>query len=178
MKSHHLSGVLALALAGQAGAACVAEGPLETARWIHARERAFAFRAEDADPGNRHAFLSATLYSLLRAEWECQDVEEGICALESDPWINAQDGEELQPISFDMLPGSGTSATVRMSYRFGWRDVSDPAPVPGEATLMMTYDADLGCWVLDDLIGREHRSLRKQLEDYFRDAQQVGPKGP
>jgi hypothetical protein len=175
MKSRHLSGVLALALAGQAGAACVAEGPLETARWIHARERAFALRAEGADPGTRPPFLSATLHSLLRAEWECQDVEEGICALDSDPWINAQDGEALQPISFEVVPGPGTSATVRMSYRFGWHDVSDPPPEPAEARLMMTYDAGSGCWVLDDLIGGEGRSLRKQLEDYFRGARQVAP---
>jgi hypothetical protein len=164
-----LVAVFALAYGAQVGATCIAEGPLETAQWIHSQERAFAFRADDAALGKRAAFLSAALHSLLLTEWKCQELEDGVCALESDPWINAQDGEELQPISFALSSVAGERATVRMTYRFGWRDVSTPAPVAAEARLMMTYDAASGCWVLDDLIGGEGRSLRRQLQDYHGD---------
>jgi hypothetical protein len=170
MTNPHLVIVVALAWAARAGAACVAEGPLETARWIHSNERSFAFQQTGRDLSSRTAFLSPKLYALLRAEWRCQDAEEGLCALDSDPWLNAQDGEELDPVAFSIVSRTDAAAIVRMSYRFGWKDAATPRPVPAEAKLELIRDAATGCWLLDDLIGRDDRSLKKQLQDYPHDA--------
>ena len=162
--------VVTLAWAAQAGGACVADGPLETARWIHANERSFAFQQTGRDLTKRATFVSPELYALLRAEWRCQDAEEGLCALDADPWLNAQDGEELGPLAFTIVSRTEVAAAVRMSYRFGWKDVTNPRPVPAETKIELVRDAATGCWLLDDLIGREGRSLKKQLQDYPHDA--------
>ncbi len=170
MINRHLAILSTVMWAVSAKAACVADGPLETARWIHSNERNFAFQQEGRNQSDRARFLSPTMYDLLQAEWKCQDVEDGFCALDSDPWLNAQDGEELQPIVFALASSNGTTATVRMSFRFGWSGVSKPRPVAMEAQLHLIKDMQSGCWLLDDLVGGERRSLKKQLQDYPHDA--------
>jgi hypothetical protein len=160
----------ALAWATQSGAACVADDPVATARWIYANDRGFAFHQSGRDLSKRVTYLSPALYALLRADWECQKVEEGICALDADPWLNAQDGEELPPVNFLLTSTVSSKATVTMTFRFGWQDTNSPVPVPAEARLELSRDAQSGCWQLDDLIGRKGVSLKKQLKDYPHDA--------
>ena len=162
--NHRLLVVAILAWATQAGAACVAGDPVATARWIFANDRGFALQQTGRDLSKRANYLSASLYGLLRADWKCQDVEKGACALDADPWINAQDGEQLSPINFVLSSSVGSKATVRMNYRFGWSDTSNPPPVPAETRMEFSRDAKTGCWQLDDLVGREGVSLKRVLK--------------
>lgn len=166
MEKHHLIFVCALTLATWDVAACVAADPVDTARWIYTNQRTFAFQKPGEDLSKRAQFLSPKLYGLLRAEWKCQDVEEGICSLDSDPWLNAQDGDALAPITFELASSTASTATVRMRFSFGWGGNNTPKPVPAEAKLDFVKDAKLSCWLLDDLVGREGRSLTKKIQAY------------
>ena len=154
------------ALAWRASATCVADGPLDTARWIYANQPGFASYELPQSFRYEERFLSPELLDLLETEWKCQGIEEGICALESDSWTNAQDGEVLPPIAFDLVSTTASQATVRMSFRFGWSDVNTPKPVAAQATLSLAKDATSSCWLLVDLVGREGRSLVKQIQSY------------
>lgn len=112
MDLRHLTFVGVLGLLGcDTTAACVAPDPVTTAQWIYANQRPFAFQKAGEDLAKRAEFLSPSLYALLTAEWKCQDKEQGLCALDADPWINAQDGAALDPIVFELVASDRTSAT-------------------------------------------------------------------
>jgi len=147
------------ALVAHSAVACVATGPVKTAQWIYTNEQGFAFQSEDEDLVARKRFLSPRLYGLLAANWKCENEEQGLCALSSDPWINAQDGEVLPPITFNLQTETAAAATVRMRYRFG----SAPSE-PAQTQLKLIKNAKSGCWLLDDLVGRANESLIKQLQ--------------
>ena len=156
--------IVALTLVAHSAIACVATGPVKTAQWIQSNERSFAFQSEGEDLVARKRFLSPRLYGLLAANWKCENAEQGICALDSDPWVNAQDGGELPPIKFTLLvatAAAATTATVRMNYQFGWDGMPSES---AETQLKFIKNAKSGCWLLDDLVGREKRSLVEQLQ--------------
>jgi len=130
MKKYRNVVTMAFVLMTQSAAACVASDPLTTAEWIYTNERDFAFQTEGRELSARKRFLSPRLYDLLAANWKCEDIEAGMCALSSDPWTNAQDGGELPPIKFKLHSENAAGATVRMSFQFGWPDSpGEPAEV-------------------------------------------------
>ena len=153
-------------LAGQAAAACVADGPLATARWIFARQSGFAVFLSSQDKHVMQSFLSPGLFTLLQAEWRCQVIEEGLCAFDDDPWLNADTGEVLDPVTFRIDAATASRAEIGMQFRYGWKDRQTPRPVPAHATLTLVKVAPSGCWLLDDLVGRKGLSLRKAMETY------------
>ena len=163
MKNFRSLVIVALALflapVAHSAVACVATGPVKTAQWIYAIEQGFASQNEAEDLAVRKRFLSPRLYGLLAANWKCENEEQGMCALSSDPWINAQDGEVLAPITFNLQVETAATATVRMRYRFG----STPSE-PAQTQLKLIKNAKSGCWLLDDLVGRANESLSEQLQ--------------
>lgn len=162
MNSHCLALVVILVPAmTNAATACVAADPVGAAQWIYSNQRDFAFQKTGQDLSKRAQFLSPSLYERLRAEWKCQDVEEGICRLGSDPWINAQDGEERPPIKFELTMSAASTATVRMQFQYL---LNPPTAVPAQVKLSFVRDAKTGCWLLDDLVGGEGGSLKQQLQ--------------
>ena len=164
MRTRHLVVLGALFLMAQARAACVASDPIETARWIHANERSFPFQQQGRDPTSKLKFLSKGLYSLLAAEWKCQDKEQGPCALGADPWVDSNGGGEQPPFKFELATSTQSSATVRMSYRFAFNGPNDPKSSPAETRLEFVRDPSSGCWLLDNLVSRGGNSLKKTLE--------------
>ena len=153
-----------LASAGGVAGACVADGPLETAKWIYARQKDFSFQG--AGSKDVRPILSPRFRHLLEQNWKCERKAEGLCAFDWDPWTDAQDGEILGPVRFETTASSATKATVKMAFRFGWEGTNDPKPIAATAKLKMLLDQKAGCWVLDDLIGREGRSLKTHLAKY------------
>lgn len=147
------------ALVAHSAVACVATGPVKTAQWIYANEQGFAFQSEGKDLAAKKRFLSPRLYGLLAANWKCENEEQGLCALSSDPWINAQDGEVLPPITFNLQAATTATATVQMSYRF-----DSTSGEPAKTQLKLIKNEKSGCWLLDDLVGRANESLVDQLQ--------------
>jgi hypothetical protein len=144
-------------------AACVASNPVDTARWIYTNQRSFPFQGRGEDLSKRAEFLSSGLYGLLRAEWKCEDREQGLCNLGSDPWTDSNAGEEFPPLKFELASSTALTATVRFSYRFAFNGPTDSKATSGVTVLQLVKEAKSACWVLDDLIGREGTSLKKQL---------------
>jgi len=154
--------------ARQAAAACLAGGPVETARWIYTNQRTFTVYQTPQDSRLMARFLSPALLGLLKVEWQCQVIEEGLCALDTDPWTNKEDDEALAPVGFESAgTGASGAATVQMRFRFaraGHR--SGAAPESGKATFRLVKDKASGCWLLDDIVGSGGVSLAATLRGY------------
>jgi hypothetical protein len=143
------------ALAPSMAGACKAEGPLATARWVF--EHAYHFTARPAaDAGE---YLSPALLALLEIEWRCKAAG-GACALDGDPWIEAHEGEVLDPVVFSLVASPVERRRVAIRYFFG--------PEPARSELSLVQGA-AGCWLVDDLAGRKDTSLRRRLQQHVYD---------
>src|SRR6185369_14910465 len=85
------------------GSTCVAAGPTETARWVFENKRSFPY-----DQPNSQNFLSPRMRDLLVAERKCEKANEGLCSLGANPWVNAQDGDMLPPIRFELVSSTAS----------------------------------------------------------------------
>ncbi len=155
-----------LAFGKLAAAACVADGPVNTARWIYANQSGFAIYQFPQDMKLMKRFLSARLLGLLEVEWRCQVISEGVCAADTDSWTNTQDGTAVNPSTFNLASMTGLRSTVRVHFSLGLSDSATSKPVRARATLSLVRDAKSGCWLLDDLVGMKGQSLVKQLQSY------------
>lgn len=153
--------LLALIVAGTPLAlACPAETPLETARGLHGKH----YDLGRNDKGLREV-LSPALWQLLEKNWKCEDEGGGVCAIEADPWTDAQDGEMLTPPSFRVVDSTATTARIEATYRFGWKEMADKA-THEKSVVVLVKDAKSGCWQVDDLVGAHGNSLARTLRDY------------
>lgn len=139
------------ALAAPAGAACVADGALATARWIFSR--AYWFHTERMPEAAD--FLSPSLLALMEEHWQCRAGGAKDCGIEGDPWTNAAEGDALDPVVFSLRTSPPERTRVAMRYMRGEE--------PGAAELVMVPGED-GCYRLDDIVGGAGRSLREALE--------------
>ncbi|HTY94095.1 MAG TPA: hypothetical protein VMC02_09415 [Steroidobacteraceae bacterium] len=156
--------IVILALTRDAAAACVADGPVATARWIFANEKGFSHYQFPQETKLMKRFLSPGLFGLLEVEWPCQVVSEGSCAVDTDSWTNTEDGRALDPATFELASSQGIRSTVRAQFRFAAGATAKPDT--GRATLTLVRDARSGCWLLDDLVGMKGQSLVRQLRSY------------
>lgn len=155
-----------LALAKQAAAACVADGPVGTARWIYANQSGFSVYQFPQDLKLMERFLSPRLLGLLEVEWRCQVVSEGSCAVDTNSWTNTEDGAPLNPITFNLASMTALHSTVRVKFGFRSGGGNTSKPLQATAMLSLARDAKSGCWLLDDLVGMKGHSLVKQLQSY------------
>lgn len=133
---------------GQAAPAC--DDPVAVAR-----------RFQQASVGDLLAtpaeVLTLALGRLFDEERACQRREQGICHLDSDPWLDGQDGEIDAPFVFARVAGSAADvATVEVRYAV-WGE-------PYRARLSLRQRGD-GCWGVDDMITQHGSRLRDQLTE-------------
>ena len=141
-----------------ASCACTATDPVAVARDLYTGHH-FFYTFESGDL----ALLSPKLAGLLKQDWHCQEPGDQ-CAIGADPWINAQDGDALEPIEYVLLTSDATTATVEMKYRLGWAEIANEA-TPQTTRLQLVRSDAAGCWLLDDLrVGTV--SLQAILADY------------
>lgn len=159
MKSSISAVFLALLVSGAAQAGCVSDDPALVARSFHAGHADFV--AEN--PDNIRHLVTPRLFQVLQREYRCARGE--ICALEADPWTDAQDGEITRPIRFETRQNDGAHATVTMNYFFLPGNAGRQARV---ATLKLTHSTISGCWELADLVSPNGVSLLNQLERWHR----------
>lgn len=141
--------------AGQVQAACLGSGTLQTARTFYEHHYSF-FSAPQ--PGTREA-VTPGLLKLLEKEWACA-AKGQLCAMEADPWLDAQDGDARDVRFAAMRDGR----TVAVHYSFV---LSAETRQPQTAQLRLARGGD-GCWRVADLIGPEGRSLRQALANYYK----------
>jgi hypothetical protein len=138
---------------GVASAACKADGPLATARWVF--EHAYFFYAQPAP--DAHEYLSPALLPLVERELRCKAAG-GACAFDGDPWIEAREGEMSEPVIFSLVASPAERQRVAVRYRFG-DDVA-------KSELSLVRDPVSQCWKVDDLAGRKDSSLRRVLQQH------------
>lgn len=148
-----------LVVGSPAARACAAQDPIDTARVLHAKHHDFSRN----DQGLKE-ILSPSLWQMLVRNWKCEDGGD-VCAIDADPWTDAQDGEMLSTPTFKLEAGTATTAKVEASYRFGWKESPDKA-TDEKSFVLLVKDAKSGCWRVDDLLGAHGNSLAKALREY------------
>lgn len=100
------------------------------------------------------ALVSAAFGKALRGERACQQREEGICTIDSDPWLDAQDGDIETPVRYSWKEASTTVGQVEMRYSV-WKKAY--------VTRLPMVRQGQGCWQVDDILTNSGRSVRKIL---------------
>lgn len=141
---------------------------LASAMALSSTDSVKAFRLKHADfylhPEKAGAAVSPHLLELLKREEKCSDGY--ICAIEADPWTDAQDGDVSEPITFEIDSHAEGKDVVRMCYRF----VLDARRPKSECSRVVVSKTADGRWLVDDLIAPDGKSLRHLLETYPYDA--------
>jgi len=100
------------------------------------------------------ALVSPAFGKALRGERACQQREEGICTIDSDPWLDAQDGDIETPVRYRWKEASATAGQVEMRYAV-WKKAY--------LTRLPMVRQGQGCWQVDDILTNSGRSVRKIL---------------
>lgn len=112
-----------------------------------------------AQPDKTHSLLSKRLGYLLSKEYQCADGV--ICAIDANPWTDAQNGEILEP-TFREVSHADTSSHIRMCYRLSLASTQLKQRC---ATIVVVRDAT-GHWLIDDLVSPSGISLQHTLESF------------
>ena len=151
--------LLTAALAsGSAMAACPSDNPAAIAQAFYTHHADFY----NSNPAKIRQAITPRLFAALTQEYICKQGE--ICAIEADPWIDAQDGTIGQPVSFTTLSNTRTEAKVLMMYSF----MLDHQSHPQHATVVLQRPTPSSCLVVSDVIGPHGHSLLRQLESWHR----------
>ncbi|MCF3495156.1 hypothetical protein C7E15_13440 [Stenotrophomonas maltophilia] len=100
------------------------------------------------------ALVSPAFGKALRGERACQQREEGICTIDSDPWLDAQDGDIETPVRYSWKEASASAGQVEMRYSV-WKKAY--------LTRLPMVRHGQGCWQVDDILTNSGRSVRKIL---------------
>src|SRR5438874_614596 len=103
---------IALSALHGAYAACATDDPAAVAKSFYTKHAQFS----SEDPAKIRSIITPRFFAALEQEYKCAQGQ--ICALEADPWIDAQDGAIGKPVEFATASNSGLEATVSMTYPF------------------------------------------------------------
>ena len=101
-------------------------------------------------------FIAPEFRKLIEADNECERKEQGVCRLDWDPWISAQDGEMGKPVTWAYELKRDDEAVVVVKYPFVLAGAG--AAVPQVAHLVYAKH-DKACWMLEDFIEPAGRSM-------------------
>ena len=137
-----LTALLSLAASPFARAAEPCEPPVAVAK------RLFETGYSPSSEGARRGLLAPGFERAVTAEVGCL-AKEGLCSLDYDPWLGAQDGEIVGKPEFAVISETEDFSTVvQMSYRFS----VGPRPATLHAVeIVLSRDAGQ-CWKVADLI--------------------------
>jgi hypothetical protein len=142
-----------------AAAACPSDDPAAIAKSFYSKHPEFA----SEDPAKIKKLVTARLFDVLDREYKCAQGQ--ICAIEADPWTDAQDGRIGKPVEFTTASNSGVEATVSMSYPF----ILNKTPRQQQVKLLLQRQSPTDCWLLNDLVGPRGQSLVRTLEEWFKE---------
>jgi hypothetical protein len=139
---------------------CAIDDPVVAARMFYADHSAFS----SENPDRVRSIVTPRFFSALDREYKCAQGQ--ICALEADPWTDAQDGKIGKPVDFSLASKSGVEARVWMSYPF----VLDNAHRKQQrVTLVLQRQSATDCWLIDDLVGPLNESLVGSIEKWHKE---------
>ena len=142
-----------------ASASCAIDDPAAVARTFYQQHPNFS----SEDPARIKKIVTPRLFEAMDREYKCAQGQ--ICALEADPWTDAQDGSIGKPVKFATASNSGVEAKVSMTYPFVLGKKHDEKHV----TLVLQRQSPTECWRLDDLVGPRGESLVRAIEEWFKE---------
>jgi len=139
--------VLFVFLAKPANSECLGPSAIQAARSIFEDHRDFVFGSMVPD------FLTPPLAAALEANLSCRDLGES-CAIDWDPWTDAQDGEIGGPVAYAV--NHLDSKTARISVTFSFPGDLRPGERAERRTVVLQFQRDVSrkCWLLADLISK------------------------
>ncbi|QBB71132.1 hypothetical protein ELE36_12645 [Pseudolysobacter antarcticus] len=141
-------------------AKCIQGDGVDFAKAFYEKHQDFYY----ADSAAIKDLLAPRLLATLEKDHKCSDGE--ICAIESNPWTSAQDGEIGKPIDFKLSSSSANAASVRMSYML---ELGKTKKLPQSAELKLERNAPSSCWTVADLITPRDGSLRDYIEKWHKE---------
>lgn len=154
-----LSCTISLSAIHDAFAACANDDPAAVAKSFYSEHAQFS----SEDPAKIKAIVAPRLFDALDREYKCAQGD--ICAIEADPWTDAQDGSIGKPVEFATSSNSGTEASVSMTYPF----ILDKKPRQKHATLHLQRKSAADCWLISDLVGPRGESLLQAIEKWHKE---------
>jgi len=136
---------------------CLGNDPIAAAKTFYQKHADFYY----ADPSKFQGDVAPRLMNALAMNFDCSDGQ--ICALDSDPWVDAQDGDVAEPITYQLGDHSDSQASVTMHYTF---TLADNPSQPQQVTLKLQR-ADQ-CWQVADMITPRGDSLTEEIETWFK----------
>lgn len=105
------------------------------------------------------SYVTPSLYRALQNHYRCAAAE-GICHLDYDPWLGAQDGEIAGDPTFSAKSIGLGRSTVTMAYRF---EIEPGRPTkPHRVVLHLKAAPPPVCWQVSDLVTPLGHSLAKR----------------
>jgi hypothetical protein len=151
---------MALSAFHGAYAACALDDPAAVAKSFYSQHVQFS----SEDPAKIRSLITSRLFAALDREYKCAQGQ--ICALEADPWTDAQDGDIGKPVDFVTASNSGVEATVSMTYPF----ILDKTHRRQQrVTLFLQRKSPTDCWLLGDLTGPRGESLVQAIEKWHKE---------
>ena len=129
---------------GGAQGACGGKQALSRAEGFHTRH--YAFYAEQT-PGLRD-WVTPALFGALQNHYRCAQPH-GVCHIDHDPWLGAQDGEVTGPLTYALKALDARRAAVVVRYAFA---VANEPPRLREVQLHLAEAPAPQCRRVDDLL--------------------------
>jgi hypothetical protein len=142
-----------------ASASCAGDDPAGVAKSFYSKHRNFY----SEDPAKIKKIVTKRLFDALSQEYKCAQGQ--ICALEADPWMDAQDGSIGKPVEFATASNSEVEATVSMTFPF----ILGKEHSQKRATLFLQRPSPTDCWMLSDLAGPDGESLVRGIEAWYKE---------
>jgi len=155
-----LACLIALPAFHGARAACSVDDPAAVAKAFYSGHASFS----SEDPAKIKTLITPRLFGALDKEYKCAQGQ--VCALEADPWTDAQDGEVGKHVVFATASNSGVKASVSMSYTFV---LDKKHRKPQRVTLLIQRKSPADRWLVDDLVGPRGDSLVQAIEKWFKE---------
>ena len=113
------------------------------------------------DPSIIKALLVSRAFNLLKHQYELHTSGQEIGNLDCDPWINAQDGEIVEPFRFITVRNHDLEAVIRLDYVF---EFAPKRSRPQSVIIKFQCSRSGSRWQLSDFIMPNNESLLDLLE--------------
>ena len=151
--------ILVLAAFNSAHAACGIDDPKAVAESFFAKHAQFS----SENPSKIKTVVTSRFFDALDREYKCAQGQE--CAIETDPWTDAQDGQIGKPVVFTTVSNSGNEATVSMTYPF---ILDKKHRTQKRAELILQRGSPTDCWRIGDVMGPGGESLLQSVEEWHK----------
>lgn len=154
-----LAGVLAASAGPLAAATCLGRDPVQTAAAFFKAYRDFSSR----DPARLRGVVTGRFMDALTREFNCAQGE--ICAVDSDPWTGAQDGDIVPPVQFALASADERTSAVSARYIFA---LDRTRRQEQTAVLRLERDTPNACWLVADVLTPAGASTLRLIEDFHK----------